>query len=158
MTQVPRQPLIGIALAAICGILAAEFFAPPIGAACAVVGLAALVSLAWPRTVLTHFLITAAFFLLHLVTQTDASGRKLAAQLGERSRPVTVLGTVASEPKPQANAFTTFLLRLRAIEVGGAWQATDATLSVRWRGEPELGDEIRLRGIVEPIPPSRNPG
>ena len=154
----PRQPLVGIALAAIFGILLAEFLAPPLSATCLFIALVALVSLARPRPLLTHLLVAGGFFALHLVQQTDAPGRKLAAQLGDRTRPVAVMGTVTSEPKLQSNGFTTFLLRLRAIEIGGNWQATDATLNARWKAEPQLGDEIRLTGIAEPIPPARNPG
>src|SRR5450432_536182 len=156
--QSPRQPLVGVAFAAIVGILLAEFVAPPIGTTCLFVALAALVSLAQPRRVLTYLLVVGAFLALHLIQHADAPGRKLAAQLGDRSRAVTVVGTVASEPKLQNNGFTTFLLRLRTIEIGGNWQTSDATLNARWKGEPQLGDEIRLTGIAEPIPPARNPG
>src|SRR5258708_16860425 len=34
---------------------------------------------------------------------------------------------------------------------GGVWQ-------VRWKGTPEFGDELKLFGIAEVIPPPRNPG
>jgi competence protein ComEC len=156
--QAPRQPLVGVALAAIFGILLAEFLSPPIGATCLLIALLAIIGLWRPRPLLTHLLVVGGFFALHLIQQTDAPGRKLAAQLDDRSRAVTAVGTVASEPKLQNNGFTTFLLRLRSIEIGGNWRAADATLSARWKGAPQLGDEIRLTGIAEPIAPARNPG
>jgi competence protein ComEC len=154
----PRQPLVGIALAAIPGILLAEFTTPPINLICGGVALLALVSLAWPREWQSYTLVPATFFVLHLVQQIDAPGRKLAERLGDRSRLVEVAGTVVSDPKITANDFATFLLRLHFIELGGRRQPSDATIQARWKGSPQLGDELVLNGMAEPILPARNPG
>lgn len=153
----PRQSLVGVALAAALGIVLAEFFAPPLYPVCGVVALLALVSLAWSRTASMHLLIAAGFFALHLAQQVDAPGKILAQQLGERPRPVRVIGIVVSEPK-STNGFENFLLRLETITYGGGQESSRATVRVRWKTAPELGDEIRLRGLAEPIPPARNPG
>ena len=65
---------------------------------------------------------------------------------------------MASEPKIAPNGFATFLLRLEAIELEGENRSTHATMLVRWRGNPEFGDELKLFGIAEAIAPPRNPG
>ena len=95
---------------------------------------------------------------MHLAPLTDAPGKQLSARLGDRVRAVTVIGTVASEPKFTPNEFTTFLLRLETIDLGGRQESCAATIQARWKGNPQLGDKIRLRGLLETIPLSRNPG
>ncbi|MEO6872117.1 MAG: ComEC/Rec2 family competence protein [Chthoniobacterales bacterium] len=155
--QNPRQPLVGIALAAGLGIVLAEFFAPPVYLACGAVAILAVASLIWSRGAVIQLLVVAAFFAGHLTQEIDAPGKKLAEQLGERPRPVRVTGVVASEPKG-SGGFSSFLLRLETIEFGGAPEPSAATVRVRWKTAPELGDEIRLNGLAEPIAPARNPG
>lgn len=154
----PRQPLIGLAGAAIGGVILAEFFALPIPLLCASVALLALTAFLRPSLALTLVLVATTFFALHRVQLTDSAGRALQARLGERPRPVTVTGTVASEPRVSPNDFTTFFLRLDTIEWEGRQESCAATLRARWKGNPQFGDRIRLKGIVEPIPPTRNPG
>src|SRR5450432_335267 len=139
----PRQPLVGVALAAVGGILLAEFFPLPIALVCLFSAAAAVVSLFRPAGWLSHLLVAAAFCALHLIQQNDAPGKELAARLGERARSVTVSGTVASEPKVSPNDFTTFLLHLDSIDLGGRRDASDATVRARWKGKPGLGDELQ---------------
>ncbi len=157
-SPVNRQPLVGIAVAAIAGILGAEFWSVGIGVSLGAVGAAALLVLVWRRSLFAHLLVVGAFYLLHSVQQTDAPGRKLAAELGARPRPVTVTGAVISEPKIGTGDFATFLLKLETIELGGQRENSNATVQIRWKGAPQLGDQIRLTGLAEPIPPARNPG
>jgi competence protein ComEC len=153
-----RQPLTGTAISALCGILLAEFFARPTALLWPAIALAAIISLARPMTWLTHLLVAAAFFALHVVQLHDAPGKKLSTRLGERARAVSVTGTVVSEPKVSPNDFTTFLLHLNSIELDGRRESCAATLRARWKGNPELGDEVRLTGIAETVSPPRNPG
>ncbi len=153
-----RHPLPGLALAGGSGILLAEFFPVPVTPLCLVLVLAGGWVLLRPNGWLAHGLVAALFFALHLVQLTDAPGRALHARLGERPRPVTVTGMVASEPKSSPNDFTTFLLRLATIELGGREETSAVTVRVRWKGTARFGDVIRLRGLLEPIPPARNPG
>ena len=153
-----RQPLTGTVISALCGILLAEFFELPTVLLWPAIALAAIVSLARPMAWLTHLLVAAAFFALHLAQVHEAPGKKLSARLGERARAVSATGTVVSEPKVSPNEFTTFLLQLHSIEFEGLRESCAATLRARWKGTPELGDEIRLTGIAEPISPPRNPG
>ena len=151
----PRQPLPGAALAALSGILLAEIFSAPIGLVCVFLALTAVVSLVRPALWRTELLVLTAFFALHLVQQTDAPGKELQARLGERARAVEVSGMVVSEPKISPNDFTTFLLRLDSIDLGGRREASDATVRLRWKGNPQFGDEIRLHGLAETIPAAR---
>ena len=153
-----RQPLVGLALAAMLGILLAEFVPLPIYEACFAVAFLALVSLGWPRSPLLHLLVLGAFYALQIVRQTDAPGLELARMLGDRPRPTSVSGVVATEPKTGAGGFATFLLRLDTIELSGQRRNSAATVQVRWKTTPSLGDEIEVAGLAEPIPPTRNPG
>ena len=90
--------------------------------------------------------------------QIEAPGKELNASVGDRARTVTVIGTVESDPKIAPNEFTTFLLQLDTIELGGRKESCAATVLARWKGNPRLGDRLRLSGILETIPPPRNPG
>lgn len=157
-SPVYRQPLVGVAVAAIAGILAAELVLLEIAVGLGVIGMAALLALFWQRSFFIYLLVAAAFYLLHFVQQSDAPGKRLAEELGDRPRPVTVTGTVSSEPKIGTGDFATFLLQLDEIEINGQPELSDATVRVRWKVAPHLGDEIRVTGLVEPIPPARNPG
>ena len=158
-TAVPRrQPLTGVAISALLGILLAEFLALPLMFLGPVIALGAIVSLIRPRWWLTHLLVVAFYFALHQAQLHDTPGRELNDRLGDRPRVVTVSGMVASEPKLSPNDYTTFLLRLDAIELDGRSEPCGATVRARWKTNPSLGDEIRLTGIAEPIAPPRNPG
>ena len=154
----PRQPLVGAALAAIGGVLLAEFLRAPLPLVCVFLVLGAALNLIRPRAALTHLLLLAAFFALHLVQLTIAPGRELSTRLGNRARPLTVTGTIVSEPKITPHDFTTFLLQLDSIDLGGRLEPGAATVRARWKGNPRLGDKVRLRGLIENIPPPRNPG
>ncbi|MEO6970059.1 MAG: ComEC/Rec2 family competence protein, partial [Chthoniobacterales bacterium] len=135
-----------------------EVWRAPLPLVCVFLALGAVVSLIRPRAGLIYLLVGASFFALHLEQEANAPGRELSTRLGDRARPVTITGMVASEPKITPNDFTTFLLRLDSIDLGGHQEASAATVQVRWKGNPQLGDQIRLRGLMETIPPPRNPG
>jgi competence protein ComEC len=157
----PRQPFVGLTMMAAVGIIAADFF--PVRQAAwfpvaAVFLAAALGMLRWPTTRLTYALVSLGFFLLHSSRIEDTPGLRLASQLGDRPRAVNAAGFVADEPKIGTNGFATFLFKLQTIELGSRTLPTTATLLVRWRSEPQFGDEFRFFGIAEPIAPPRNPG
>ncbi len=143
------------------GIVLADFFplSPsvwlPIGTIFVIAGWAAF---HWPNLRSTYALVACGFFLLHNLQIEDTAGLRLAGQLGERPRAVGATGLVVSEPKIASNGFATFLLKLKSIEFERKNRPTSATWLVRWRGEPEFGDEFKFFGIAEPIPPPRNPG
>jgi competence protein ComEC len=158
---VPRQPFLGLALAAGTGILLADLF-PAEPAAWPIIGLffllGAVAACRWPHFTSTYAVVASAFFLLHLFQIEDTPGQRLVARLGDRMRPVTAVGAVVSEPKIAPNEFATFLFKLKSLEVEGGTESTSATWLVRWRGAPEFGDEMKLFGMAEPVAPPRNPG
>lgn len=161
LPSAPRQPFLGLALAAALGIILADFFALPSVAlipAAVVIGVCALSLLFWPNLALSYLLVASGFFLLHNFKTTNTPGQWLAARLGDRARVVSVTGCVISEPKVAASGTATFLLGLKSIELEGAKESTNASILVRWRGNPEFGDELRLFGVAEKIQPPRNPG
>ena len=143
------------------GIVFADFFplAPSHWRLLAVVfAILSSAALFWPKLTSTYALVGAGFFLLHSFQVQDTPGLRLAAQLGERPRAVGATGLVITEPKIAPNGFATFLFKLGSIEFERKALPTDATLLVRWRGNPEFGDELKFFGIAEAIDPPRNPG
>jgi competence protein ComEC len=157
----PRQPFLGLGLAAAVGILVSDFLPVPavalVPSAC-LAAVCAIALLRWPNLLLTYAVVVAAFILLHSFQTKDAPGVWLASRLGDRSRAVSAKGCVISEPKMGSNGLATFLLRLISIELEGKEEPTTATLLVRWRNNPEFGDELKLFGMAEPVSPPRNPG
>ena len=160
LLSAPRQPFVGLSIFAAIGIICADFLPLPgfVASTAAIVLIAALVALRWPHLTSTYALVCAGFFLLHSFQITDTPGLRFTTRLGVRSRVIAATGFVVSEPKIAPNGFATFLLRLKAIELEGKNESTRATMLVRWRGNPEFGDELKLFGIAEAIAPPRNPG
>jgi ComEC/Rec2-related protein len=159
--NVPRQPFVGLALMSAFGIFIADFVpVPKIDWLLCAIGLILVGAvLFWkPNALLTYASVGCGFFLLHNFRTGDACGLKLAERLGERVRTVRATGIVASEPKTAANGLATFLFNLESIELEGKTETTMATMLVRWPGNLEFGDELKLFGIAEPIEPPRNPG
>src|SRR5229473_2225335 len=159
--NIPRQPFVGLALMAALGIVVADFF--PIAAsrwwfAAIAFALLAIPLFSWPNLTSTYLLVGCGFFLPHNFRIGDTAGLQLAADLSDRPRVVNAVGFVTSEPKVAPNGFTSFLFNLESIQFEGKTRPTYATLLVRWRGNPEFGDELRMFGIAEPITPPRNPG
>src|SRR4051812_24103806 len=159
--RMPRQPFVGLALAAMLGILSGELVGLPaslILSSAVAIAILGLILFWRPRPILIYALVGCSFFVLHNSRTIGTPGLRLAALLGEKSRVATATGEVITEPKFAANGFATFLMRLRSIETEGSVWPTDATIFVRWRGRPEFGDELKLFGVVEDIEPPRNPG
>jgi hypothetical protein len=157
----PRQPFVGLAMMAGVGIIFAEFL--PLSSLVLLViaigvAICAFVVLRWPNLIATYAIVGFGVFLVHGFRNSNTEGQQLVVQLGNRPRVLTATGFVISEPKIAPNGFATFLLKLESIEFEGRNQPTRAVWQVRWRGNPEFGDELRLSGIAEPIAPPRNPG
>ena len=158
MSVWPRQPFIGLAIAASVGILVADFSPNSTLLSFVALAVCATGALLFRNSFVVYLLVAGAFFLLHSLRITDSPGLRLARQLGNESQPVTAVGVVISEPKISARGFSSFLLRLDSIEQDGRILASNATISARWRGRAEFGDQLRLFGIAERIAPPRNPG
>ena len=157
----PRQPFVGLAVAAALGIIFADFIRLPQSAFASLVmllGLGALVAVFQPSVIATYVIVGFSFFLLHTFRTTNTAGQRLASQLGDRPCAVSVTGFVLTEPKISPSKFASFLFKLKSIEIEGKIHPTTATWFVRWGATPEFGDELTLFGIAEPIAPPRNPG
>src|SRR6266576_517619 len=157
----PRQPFVGLSLAAEMGITIADVFPLPGAALISVTIILAICTIivaCRPMLLATYAVVGVGFFLLHNFETNNTEGQRLADELGGRPRVVTAIGCVITEPKVAPSGFATFLLKLKSIEFEGRKQPTRAVWQVRWKGAPEFGDELRLFGIAEVIEPPRNPG
>ena len=96
--------------------------------------------------------------MLHSARITNTPADALAQLAGQQPRPANVTGIVTTEPKIEANGNATFLLKLRGAKIENQDIRTGATVFVRWRGRPNIGDELALFGTVQPIEVPRNPG
>ena len=157
----PRQPFVGLSLAAAIGITIADVFPLP-GAALVpvtiILAICTVIVACRPTLLATYAIVGVGFFLLHNFETNNTEGQRLADELGGRPRVVTAIGSVITEPKVAPSGFATFLLKLKSIEFEGRKQPTRAVWQVRWKGAPEFGDELKLFGIAEVIEPPRNPG
>src|SRR6266480_2722840 len=118
LLSAPRQPFVGLALMAALGIIAAESIPLPsvaVTAAVIILALCILTVAVWPRLLMTYAIVGAGFFLLHNFQTKNTEGQQLADELGGRSRVVTAIGCVISEPKTAPSGFATFLLELKSI-------------------------------------------
>ena len=159
--NVPRLPFLGLTVMTALGIVVADFIAVRESQWLfwAVGFVSVALTLLWrPNAILTYALVGGGFFLVHNFQTHDTVGLRLAADLTERPRIVTAIGCVSSEPKIAPNGFANFLFDLESIEFAGEKRSTTASVLVRWRGNPEFGDELKLFGVAEPIEPPRNPG
>jgi competence protein ComEC len=154
----PRQPFIGLAVAASVAILVADSAPSLAPTVIAVLALCAMLALILRHSLPVYLLVAGAFFLLHSMRITDSAGVRLARRLGDGPRPVTAVGSVVSEPKISARGLSSFLFRLDWVEQEGRMIATNATISARWRGQVEFGNHLRLFGVAGRIAPPRNPG
>src|SRR5881227_2549673 len=157
----PRQPFVGLSLAAAIGITIADVFPLPGAALVAVTIILAICTVivaCRPTLVATYAIVGVGFLLLHSFETSNTEGQRLADELGGRPRVVTAIGCAITEPKIAPSGFASFLLKLKSIEFEGRKQPTRAVWQVRWKGAPEFGDELKLFGIAEVIEPPRNPG
>lgn len=154
----PRQPFLGLAISASAGILLADFAPSNSLALAAALAVLALTALRMRNSLAVYAVVAFGFFLLHSVRTSDSSGLRLARELGNEPRPVTVRGAVISEPKFSERGSASFLFQADSIEIDGATRPCRAKLFARWRHAVEFGDEIQLFGTAERVPAPRNPG
>ena len=153
-----RQPFVGLVLAAVTGIVAADYFSAITGPILFIAILGALAGLRWSFAPLVFALVGATFFALHSARITNTPGDELVQIAGAETRPANVIGIVTTEPKIEVTGNASFLLRLHKARINGQDFQTNATVFVRWRGRPNVGDELALFGTFQPIEPPRNPG
>ena len=153
-----RQPFVGLVLAAIIGIVVADYFPAITVSIFLIANAGALAALRWRFAPLVFAIVGATFFVLHSARITNTPADALAQLAGQQPRPANVTGIVTTEPKIEANGNATFLLKLCGAKIENQDIRTDATVFVRWRGRPNIGDELALFGTVQPIEVPRNPG
>jgi competence protein ComEC len=154
----PRQPFVGLALAAAVGILYAEV--APATAHIVLGGIAvfAIIALLSQTSVASYAFVAVSFFYLHSLQVVDTPGLRLAAEIGSQPHNCMVHGLVISEPKISGNGLASFLFKLRTIGAEKEQLPSQATIFVRSRAPAQFGDELQLFGAVGPVPPPRNPG
>ncbi|MEY2493141.1 MAG: competence protein ComEC [Verrucomicrobiota bacterium] len=153
-----RQPFVILAFAAAIGIAVADYFPASSWPILVVTSIALVATLLFPLTPLFVAVVGASFFCLHSARITRTPAESLAVAGGDEVRPVTVNGIVVTEPKTETNGIAVFILRLRSAKFGDETLPSDASVLVRWRGTPKMGDELELFGTLQPIEPPRNPG
>lgn len=159
----PRQPLLGAALAAVAGIILADFLPAPAAACLAASALLAATAFFRPRTWLAWLTIAAAFFSLHQLRHHHGEGATLAAWLGEQPRPATVRAIVWSEPTQRTGKSGVrwrFRGRLEELTVDGVKIPTHALADFDIFNPTPLtyGDRIEAVATLHPLTGARNPG
>src|SRR5436190_5019836 len=154
----PRQPFIGLALAAITGILIADFVPNHSLALAIALPSLAVTALFSRNSFAAYALVATGFFFLHSLGTSDSPALRLGRELGEKPRPVSVLGRIVSEPKISLRGSASFLLQAESVEIDGEAHPCNAKLLARWRHAVEFGDEVKLFGTAERIREPRNPG
>src|SRR5439155_789502 len=144
--------------AAVLVIVAADYFSAITGPILFIAILGALAGLRWSFAPLVFALVGATFFALHSARIANTPGDELVQIAGAETRPANVIGIVTTEPKIEVTGNASFLLRLHKARINGQDFQTNATVFVRWRGRPNVGDELALFGTFQPIEPPRNPG
>ncbi len=158
LNALPRQPFLGLALAASAGILIADV-APNLSlAVAAALVLLAAVALLSRNSLAVYLVVATGFFILHSLGTSDSPALRLASELGESPRPVSVRGFVVSEPRIAPSGSASFLLEAESIEIDGQTRQCKVKFLARWRHAVEFGDEIKLFGTAECIGAPRNPG
>ena len=158
-----QEPLFGLSMAAICGILIADSW-PGLklwsGAAALGLFLAFILRGVWGVSAAT----LACFGLLHCLQTQDPLRAAVERVLAPgRSLQATVTGMVTDAPVAGINGDSwQFPLRLEQLLAGGGtWPGSDALLYVRLTETtraPAYGDRIVLTGLLQRAEPLRNPG
>jgi competence protein ComEC len=156
----PRLPLLGIALAATAGILAAEYFAPS-PQVLAVITLAALAVSAWKGNTATVLVAAAgAFALAHTWQWNESTDRTWAEAVAPSARHAVVSGVIVDEPEQTSPGLWRARMRAETWDFGSGEVRQTSDVVVRWRStEPaRYGEHWRIAGELAPFPPPRNPG
>ena len=163
----PPQPLVPLALCAIGGIVAADWFQQPggtrLGPWAAGVGLLfALAAFCLQRkgrptraTACAWGAAALVFFAWHATLLTSGPGPTLAARIPPQGCVVRAVGIVEDEPQEAAH----FQVRLQSLTLDGKTTPCNALILVRWSGNlPQYGDRVEMAGDLHHLEPPRNPG
>ena len=124
-----RQPFVGLVLAAIIGIVVADYF-PAISRPILFIAiLGALAGLRWIYGPLVFALVGTTFFALHSARITSTPADALAEIAGGLARPASVTGIVTTEAKIEATGNASFLMRMHQAKIADQNFETNATVS-----------------------------
>src|SRR4029077_6989225 len=104
-----RQPFVGLVLAAIIGIVAANYFPAVTGPILLIAIVGALAALRWSFAPLVFVLVGATFFALHSARIHNRPRDALAQIAGKQAPPASVTGIVTTEAKIEATGNASFL-------------------------------------------------
>ena len=159
----PRKPFLGIGVAAISGVVLAEYWPVPLQWAVGAVAVIALAALLFPKWWMCFAFSAAIFFTLHEVRHHHAPGRSLAAGLQDGRRTASASGIVCSEPSghvgSRGESRATFWLKIASLRLDGDAVPFDGMCLVKWAGvAPAYGDAISVEGSARALQPMMNPG
>jgi competence protein ComEC len=154
----PRQPFVGLALSAMTGIVIADSWPNTSLVLGALIAASAVIAWFCRRSLPVYAVVALGFVSLHSVRTTNTHGLALARALGDEPVPVSVCGSVISEPKNSGRGSASFLLQAESIEIDGASRPCRAKFFARWLHPIEFGDEVKLFGTAQQIDGPRNPG
>jgi competence protein ComEC len=156
----PRKPCLALALSAVLGIVAADWWNIP----AIVIGGVVLVSVVFcvlrPSTIVCCIVAALGFAFLHTTRHVDDSARRFAASL-RSPRASQIEGVVWSEPNvfesSKSPAGATFWLKIEKCEPPAP--VVGRLCLARWSGEsPVYGDRVRISGMAQALESPRNPG
>jgi competence protein ComEC len=158
----PRQPFIGLVVAAILGIFVADRWPAPLLPLIVALALGAVLLWWRPRMVGCWAFVGLSFFVLHVLRFHGSTARALAGELAAGPRVVHATGIVWNEPeKPKfwaRDVSCFFRLKLESIDLPGA-SAEDMKINVSWAGAiPRYGDRVTFTGSARNLEAGRNPG
>ena len=154
-----RLPLAGLALAAVGGILLAEYFPadPRILLGIAVAG---LLFAPWRSGTAALGIATAsAFALAHAWQWHDGPGRLWASRVADEPRQARITGVLVEEPNENPPGVFRASLRVESWQLDGDRIDLPSNVVVRWSAgqAPRYGDRWEIDGVLSRIAPPRNP-
>ncbi len=156
----PRLPLVGLALAAVAGILWTSAF-PPDPRWLWITIAAGLVLGVWRGGTAALWMATAAIFaLVHLWQATEDPARAWSETIAPEPRQATVTGILLDQPRELSRGQWRGRLRVETWTFDGTSVVQRSDIVVRWLPgrEPQYGDRWTITGALIPLPSPRNPG
>ena len=159
----PRQPFLGIGIAAIIGILSAEWWPPGLPVALGTAAVLTLAALIVRRWWMCLAFCAAVFFALHEVRHHHSAGGAVAGLLHDGARTASVSGIVWSEPTSHIGSRgekrAAFWLKIASLRMNEEPVPFDGLCLVRWAGSaPGYGDVISIEGSSHTLQEMTNPG
>lgn len=160
--SLPRLPLLGVALAAVAGIVVAEYFHPAPFIAAIFTATALVLCLLRGGTAAVLGAAAGAFALAHTWQWNDNPDRSWAGAVAPEPRAVRVTGILADEPAAVEGSPNRWRARLRSEQwnIEGRAIRQESTIVVRWHSArtPRYGERWTIDGIARRPGAPRNPG